>query len=66
MQMKNDIIKGINILGDYFLTGDLNGLLARLKDVRMDTESLRDALPDSTDDIIQGLQKEDLITLIMK
>ena len=66
MQMKNDIIKSINILGDYFLTGDLNGLLARLKDVRMDTESLRDALPDSTDDIIQGLQKEDLITLIMK
>ena len=32
----------------------------------MDTESLRAALPDSTDDIIQGLQKEDLITLIMK
>lgn len=66
MDIKNDVLKSINILGDYFLLGDLNSLLKRLKDVHLDVASIETALPDRLDDVIQGLQKEDLIAILLK
>ena len=66
MEVRNSSLKSINILGDYFLVGDLNNMLGRLKDVPLDAASLHAALPDKVEDIIRGLQKEDLITLILK
>ena len=65
MDIKNDIIKSINILGDYFLVGDLNSLLRQMKDVHMDATSLSAVIPDHLDDMIRGLRKEDLINIII-
>ena len=66
MEVRNSILKNINILGDYFLIGDLNDMLDRLKGVSLDAESLDAALPDRVEDIIRGLQKEKLMSLILK
>ncbi len=66
MDIKNNVLKGINILGDYFLTGDLNDMLKCLREVHLDEASLKAALPDRLDDIIRGLQKDDLITILLK
>ena len=65
VELKNGLIKGISLMGDYFLTGDLDrGLLDRLKDVPLTAEALSHALPDRVDDIIMNLKKNDLIKLL--
>ena len=67
IELKNDTIKAINMMGDYFLTGDIdNRLLTPLKNVRLNEEAIAAALPDRVDDIIMNLTKKDLIELITK
>ena len=65
MELKNGILKSVNLVGDYFLVGDLDGgLLALLHDVPLTREALDHVLPERLDDIIPGLQREDFISLL--
>ena len=66
IELKNDLIKEVNIMGDFFLTGDIdNRILKPLQKVHFDEKSINDALPDKVDDIIMNLNKNDLIKLIL-
>ncbi len=54
LEIKNGILKGCNLMGDYFLVGDLDGeLIARLHNVPYEKEAVRNAL--------EGLQMEHII-----
>ena len=65
IELKNNIIKQMNIMGDFFLLGDIdNRLLAPLRNVAFDKEAVAKALPDKIDDIILNLDKKDLIEMI--
>ena len=67
MQIKNGIIKSANIMGDFFLVGDLDeGIINHLVGAQLEVESLRCALPENVGDTILHLQKEDLIGIITK
>ena len=61
------MIKKINLLGDFFIVGDMDGnITARLKNVRYTREDICEVLPDDLSNIIMNLKKEDLINLITK
>lgn len=65
IELKNEIIKQINMMGDYFLVGDIdNRLLLPLRNVPYMKESVEKALPNRVDDIILNLDKKDLIEMI--
>ena len=65
IELKNNIIKKVNLMGDYFLIGDLDqGLLNKLKDVPLDAGTLNRILPDRIDDIIMNLMKTDFVDLL--
>ena len=65
IELKNEIIKQINMMGDYFLVGDIdNRLLLPLRNIPYTKESVEKALPNRVDDIILNLDKNDLIEMI--
>ena len=65
IEVKNGIIKSLNLMGDYFLVGDLDkGLLQKLIDVPLEYVALRRVLPDRIDNIIMNLMTEDFILLL--
>ena len=65
MELKNNIIKNINIMGDYFLTGDIdNRILQPLQNTPYNKEAISKALPDRIDDIILHLRKQDFVDLL--
>ena len=65
IELKNEIIKQINMMGDYFLVGDIdNRLLLPLRNVPYTKECVEKALPNRVDDIILNLDKKDLIEMI--
>ena len=66
IELKNDIIKSINMMGDYFLTGDLdNRMLKPLRNVPFDEAHIAAALPDRIDDIVMNLKKEEFINILL-
>jgi len=66
MEVKNRVIKAINIVGDFFLVGDLDSqLLKRLKGVELTRESLEKALPERLDDVVRNLSRNEFIELII-
>jgi len=66
LELKNGIIKNANILGDFFLVGDIDrGMIQKLKGVKMEEQALTAALPERLDDVILNLKKEDFIQLII-
>lgn len=65
LEIKNNIIKDVNILGDYFLTGDLNAeIIKPLIGQPYDEQAIREALPDHTEQIIHNLNKDQLTNLL--
>jgi len=63
--LKNGVIQRINLMGDYFLVGDLDhGLLDILKGVPLTRSALWSRLPDRIDDIIMNLMTEDFVRLL--
>ena len=67
IELKNGIIKQVNLMGDFFLIGDMDiGLLKKLRDIPLTHEALYRALPDRIDDIISNLMKEDFIQLLIE
>lgn len=66
LQLKNNIVKSLNLVGDYFLVGELDALLSRLKGVELTREALEAALPEQLDDVIRHLRREDFINLLLQ
>jgi len=65
IELKNGIIKSVNLMGDFFLIGDLDsGLLNKLKNVPLEAGAISRILPDRIDDIIMNLYKADFIDLL--
>ena len=65
MELKNNVIKSLNIVGDYFITGDIDGsIINPLRDMPLTREALASALPLHTEDTIMNLRREDLIKLL--
>ncbi len=63
--LKNGVIQRVNLMGDYFLVGDLDHcLLDILKGVPLAKSALRSRLPDRIDDIIMNLMTEDFVRLL--
>ena len=66
LELKNDVIKEINIMGDFFIVGDIDKeILARLRNVKMEREAIMKALPERVDNIIHHLKKEILTDIII-
>ena len=65
IELKNGKIMSINMVGDYFLTGDIDGeLLKPLVGVRLDAGALAAAIPADTSRIVANLSKNDLVALL--
>ena len=66
IEMKNGEIKGMVMLGDYFVVGDIDDTILRpLKGVRLEREALEKALPERLDTAILNLRKADFIDLLL-
>lgn len=67
IDVKKGRIHNINLLGDYFLLGDLdNDLLRRLRGVELTREAITGALADvSLSDVIRGMTKQQLMELLL-
>ncbi len=66
LELKNNIIKHIDIKGDYLLTGDLNEIEQSLTGQPLTADGLSKALPADLDDIIPHLRRDDFIQIILK
>lgn len=66
LDIKNSVIRKANIMGDFFLVGDLDGqLLARFNGARYDCAGLLEAFADvNPSDIIMNMTQEHLKILI--
>ncbi len=65
IEIKNGIIREVNLLGDFFLVGDLDALLKKLKGCRRNREYLSAVLPDDLSTVILNLNKEDFLELLL-
>lgn len=66
LEVKNGIIRSADIMGDFFLVGDIEqAILQPLRGCRLEREALQSALPDDMGDIILQLRKDDLIDIIL-
>lgn len=65
MEMKNDIIKDVNVVGDFFLVGDIGrSIETPLRGVKLNAGDVDAALPENIGDIILNLRKEDFVKLV--
>ena len=66
LEMKNDVIKDIDIKGDFFLVGDIaNQLLTHLQGIHLTREAIEEALPEQLDNVILGLKRDDLTDILI-
>lgn len=66
VELKNGVIKGLNLVGDYFLTGDLDGdVVSRLRNVPLTREAVMAALPVRMEDVIMNLSRDHLASLLL-
>lgn len=65
MEIKNGVIMDMNLVGDYFLVGELDALLHCLKGVALQRDALSAALPEELHHVILNLKKTDVINLLL-
>lgn len=65
MEVKNGVIQSLNLLGDYFIVGELDALLKSLKGVKLNKDDINSVLPNKLDDVILHLHKEDFVNLLL-
>jgi len=66
IELKNSIIKKINIMGDFFPVGDIDARILRpLHNIRLEYDDISRALPERLDDIILNMRKEDFVELLV-
>ena len=64
LDVSGGIIKAVNLLGDYFLVGDLNAdIISPLIGQPYDLQHISQALPEHTEFTIRNLNKNQLIDL---
>jgi hypothetical protein len=66
MEVKNSIIRDIDLKGDFFLTGDIDTIRKALKGKRLAKEDIISALPDNIGDIIMNLRKEHIAEVLLE
>lgn len=67
LELKNNLVKKINMLGDYFLLGDEDILLRKLKNVVFDRQAFAAALADvELADFVYGLTKSDFLDILFE
>ena len=65
MELKNRVIKSLDLVGDYFLTGNLDeAILQPLRNVELSRHAIEAALPEHTEQIIHNLKKQDLVSIL--
>ena len=66
MEIRNGIIKDLDITGDFLLTGDLEGgIIAPLRGMPLIAEALENALNEDLGDIIPRLHRQQLIHILL-
>lgn len=65
MEVKNGVIQSLNLLGDFFIVGELDALLKSLKGVKLNKDDINSVLPNKLDDVILHLHKEDFVNLLL-
>lgn len=66
LELKNGVIKEVEMKGDFFLVGDLNALLARFKNVSHSPAAIAQALDGvPIDQYVMNLRKDDLVRLLV-
>lgn len=66
MEVKNSIIKDIDLKGDFFLTGDIDTIRKSLRGKRLRLEDIIAALPCNIGDIIMNLRKEHIAEVLLE
>ena len=65
IELKNNIIRDMSIMGDFFLVGDLGAsVIHPLRHVPFTREAISQALPDDLSDVIYHLRKQPFIDFI--
>lgn len=64
IDVRGGVVRGVSLGGDYFATGDVDALMRSLVGVRMEREAVAAALPERVDDVVMGLRKDDLVSLL--
>ena len=65
IDLRQNVIRRVTLKGDFFALDDVDERLCQpLRGVKAEPEAIRKALPDNTQDIIRGLQKDDLVSLL--
>ena len=66
LELKNGIIKSANLMGDFFLVGDVdNRLLVPLRGVSLERTALEATIPERVDDLVLHLRRDDLLSLLL-
>ncbi|MBO4723202.1 MAG: lipoyltransferase [Muribaculaceae bacterium] len=66
LELNRNIIRNINIAGDFFLLGDLDSVVSRLKGQQFTAQALSQALSDiDISKVIMNLKKEEFIKLVI-
>lgn len=66
MEIKNSVVRAANLVGDFFLLGDIDRrLLSHLRGVALERETVERAVPDRLDDLVMNLKKEDFVSLVL-
>ena len=66
LELKNGIIKSANLMGDFFLVGDMdNRLLVPLRGVALERTALEATIPERVDDLVLHLRRDDLLSLLL-
>lgn len=66
IDVKNNTIRHINLMGDYFLTGDLNTLLSRFEGIAYSPEAINQTVATmEPEKVVMGLTKEKLKQILI-
>ncbi|MCI6234255.1 MAG: lipoate--protein ligase [Prevotella sp.] len=66
MELRNNVIRSINVMGDYFLVGDIdNRVLRPLRGKSLERQSIESVLPEKMDEIILNLKRDDFVSLLL-
>lgn len=66
IELKNNIIKDVDIKGDFFLVGDIGTqIINKLKGVELNEKCINIALPQRIDDVILNLDRQSLINILI-
>lgn len=67
LAVKGNVIEDVNMVGDFFLTGDIEQqLIQPLRGCPLTPEALHNALPDDIGDTIMNMKKQQLIDIILQ